>query len=80
MSLVFLYASRIKCNLQETLTISLNRANVLKPIHNDSSTPFSWHLPHLEGGRGLINVFPPFDLEIKLLYIPKLNILGHVIK
>ena len=51
-------------------------------IYNDSSTLFSRHLSYLEGRGGvvLISIFPPFDLEMKLSHIPKLNILGHVIK
>ena len=43
--------------------------NVLKRIHNDSSTLLLWHLPYLEMGR-LFDTFLPFDLEMNLSYIP----------
>ena len=34
----------------------------------------------LIGGGELINIFLPFDLEMKSSYIPILKIVGHVIK
>ena len=49
-------------------------------MYDDSSTPLSWHLPYLGEGESC-SIFPPFDLQMKLSYIPLLKIItGHVIK